>query len=314
MRSTVLDTLIRTTAGFVLLAAVAVPLRAEDAPVEAAPAPAAESKASASTRESICLLIEAAARANGLPVEFFARVIWLESRFRPDAVGPLTRSGSRAEGIAQFMPATAAERSLLDPFDPVQALPKSAEFLRELQVEFGNFGLAAAAYNAGPQRLRDWLAGTRTMPAETRNYVFAITGASVDDWAAGGKDVEGAQAAMPGCGTLIALLKTAPNPFIDALQQRVATGARQPWGVQLSAGFARHRVLAAYARLETRYRAVLAGQDPTILATRLRSRGTRAFYQMRVGAPTRPAADKLCASLRRAGAACMVLRNPRGKG
>src|SRR5215467_15001309 len=102
------------------------------------------------TATSICLMAEAAASANGLPFEFFARLIWQESRFRPDAVGPVTRSGERARGIAQFMPRTASERGLLDPHDPVQALPKSAEFLRELINEFGNLGLAAAAYNAGP--------------------------------------------------------------------------------------------------------------------------------------------------------------------
>src|SRR5262249_2617632 len=79
-------------------------------------------------RESVCRLIESAARAHDLPLEFFARVIWQESRFRADAVGPRTRSGDSAQGIAQFMPRTAAERGLLDPFDPVQALPKSAEF------------------------------------------------------------------------------------------------------------------------------------------------------------------------------------------
>jgi hypothetical protein len=82
----------------------------------------------ADLRESMCLMIEAAARAHDLPVEFFARVIWQESRFQPGAVGPRTRSGDSAQGIAQFMPRTAAERGLLDPFDPVQALPKSAEF------------------------------------------------------------------------------------------------------------------------------------------------------------------------------------------
>jgi soluble lytic murein transglycosylase-like protein len=104
-------------------------------------------------------MIGSAAAANGLPFEFLARVIWQESRFRPDAVAPITRTGQRAQGIAQFMPVTAAERFLHDPFDPVQALPKSAQFLRELRAQFGNLGLAAAAYNAGPQRVRDWLAG-----------------------------------------------------------------------------------------------------------------------------------------------------------
>jgi soluble lytic murein transglycosylase-like protein len=89
---------------------------------------------------AICHLVEAAAAANRLPLEFFARVIWQESRFRSDAIGPVTRSGKRAQGIAQFMPMTAAERLLRDPFDPAEALPKSAEFLRELHEQFGNFG------------------------------------------------------------------------------------------------------------------------------------------------------------------------------
>src|SRR5215212_4260757 len=135
------------------------------------------------TREAMCLMIESAAKANDLPLEFFARVIWQESRFQSDAVGPVTRSGQRAQGIAQFMPGTASERRLLDPFDPVQALPKSAEFLSELRKQFGNLGLAAAAYNAGPRRVQEWLAGSGPMPQETRNYVAAITGRSVDDWA-----------------------------------------------------------------------------------------------------------------------------------
>src|ERR1700716_1079057 len=140
------------------------------------------------TREAMCLMIEAAAKANDLPLEFFARVIWQESRFQSAAVGPVTRNGHRGQGIPQFMPGTANERRLLDPFDPVQALPKSAEFLSELRNQFGNLGLAAAAYNAGPRRVQEWLAGTGPMPQETLNYVVAITGISVDAWAAAGKN------------------------------------------------------------------------------------------------------------------------------
>jgi hypothetical protein len=146
----------------------------------------AEDARDTDTREAMCLMIESAAKANDLPLEFFARVIWQESRFQSDAVGPMTRRGERAQGIAQFMPGTASERRLLDPFDPVQALPKSAEFLSELRTQFGNLGLAAAAYNAGPRRVQEWLAGTGSMPQETRNYVVAITGATVDTWAAAG--------------------------------------------------------------------------------------------------------------------------------
>src|SRR5271167_2480218 len=151
----------------------------------------------ADTREAVCLMIEAAARANDLPLEFFARVIWQESRFQSDAVGPPTRNGERAQGIAQFMPGTANERRLLDPFDPVQALPRSAEFLSELRNQFGNLGLAAAAYNAGPRRVQQWLAGRGSMPAETRNYVSVITGSTVEDWAAAGKGGKAPSIAPP---------------------------------------------------------------------------------------------------------------------
>jgi Transglycosylase SLT domain/SPOR domain len=276
-----------------------------------APLPAAVGRASGAQpdlRQSICLMIEAAARANDLPLEFFARLIWQESRFTPDAVGPRTRSGQRAQGIAQFMPDTAVERGLLDPFDPVQALPKSAEYLRELRGEFGNLGLAAAAYNAGPQRLRDWIAGRRTLPGETRNFVSAITGIPVEEWARGGTR-EPDRPPPPDCGQLMALLKRTPNPFAEKLEERVALVAASPWGVQLSAGFSRERALAAYSAIAKRHDDVLAGRDPTMLSTTLRSRGTGAFYQVRVGAETRAAADSLCAGIRRAGGACMVLRN-----
>ena len=282
-------------------------------PSDKAGAPAAVGSAS-SASESMCLMIESAARSNALPLEFFARVIWQESRFRPDAVGPVTRSGQRAQGIAQFMPGTAAERRLLDPFDPVQALPKSAEFLRELRVEFGNLGLAAAAYNAGPQRVRDWLAGFGSMPTETRNYVAAITGRPIDDWISAGT-VAGPQThPATGCRELMAVLKRAPNPFVDELEHRVKVAASQPWGVQLSAGFSRDRALSAFASLARRYAGVLSGHDPSILASTLRSRGTRAFYQVRISTESRVRADELCSRIRRAGGPCMVLRNPRAIG
>jgi hypothetical protein len=262
------------------------------------------------TREAMCLMIESAARANDLPLEFFARVIWQESRFQSDAVGPVTRSGQRAQGIAQFMPGTANERRLLDPFDPVQALPKSAEFLNELRSQFGNLGLAAAAYNAGPRRVQEWLAGSGPMPQETRNYVVAITGTTVEDWAAAGRNGKMPDRAPNGsCRELMALLKRAPNSFVTELEQHVKLGAAKLWGVQLAAGFNRDQALAMYARAMTRLSAVIGDQDPSLLGSMLRSRGTRTFYQVRIGADTRPAADDLCNRIRRAGGACFVLRN-----
>jgi hypothetical protein len=270
--------------------------------------PAPEPPPSASTSQSICMIIESAASANRLPLEFFARVIWQESRFQPDAVGPLTRSGERAQGIAQFMPRTAAERGLLDPFDPIQALPKSAQFLSELRAEFGNLGLAAAAYNAGPQRIRDYLAGRGGMPAETRSYVLAITGVPLDEWTKA-PAAEAQPKPAPDCQQMVAMLKRAPNPFVRQLEQRVASVASAPWGIQLSAGFSRENALRSYAAIAKRHATVLQGHDPSIIATRWLSRGPRTFYQVRVGANTRQLAENLCESIRRGHGACMVLRN-----
>ena len=301
-----------------LLSSVA-PAGAEDAdeanqsslkqPEIPAPKPADGARES-DAREAMCLMIESAAIASNLPLEFFARVIWQESRFRADAIGPMTRRGQRAQGIAQFMPGTASERGLLDPFNPVQALPKSAEFLAELRDQFGNLGLAAAAYNAGPRRVQEWLAGTGPMPQETRSYVFAITGSSVEDWARaqkGGKQPERIRTSS--CRELMALLKQAPNPFIAGLEQRVTLAAAKVWGVQLAAGFSRDKALAMYGRAVSRLSSVIGNRDPSILSSRMRSRGPATFYQVRFGADTRGEADDLCNRIRKAGGACFVLRN-----
>jgi soluble lytic murein transglycosylase-like protein len=262
------------------------------------------------TGEAICLMIESAARENGLPLEYFARVIWQESRFQADAIGPMTRHGTRAQGIAQFMPGTASERGLFDPFNPVKALPKAAEFLAELRNQFGNLGLAAAAYNAGPRRVTEWLAGSGGMPAETRNYVQIITGSSVDDWAKAGKSGKMPESAPPTtCHELMALLKRAPNPFVARLEEQVKLAAAKTWGVQLAAGFDRNKALAMYGRAIRNLGPVIGDRDPSILRSVQRSRGAHAFYQVRIGADTRAEADELCKRIRKAGGACFVLRN-----
>jgi hypothetical protein len=261
-------------------------------------------------QEALCLLVEAAARANDLPLEFFARVIWQESRFQPHAVGPVTRSGRRAQGIAQFMPGTASERGLLDPFDPVQALPKAAEFLSELRDQFGNLGLAAAAYNAGPRRVQDWLAGSGGMPQETRNYVLSITGTSVEDWASADNNGKMSNSGPnSGCHELIALLERRPSRFFTRLQQRVRHAITKPWGVQVAAGFNRDQALEMYSRATKSWIAAIGLQDdPDIVPLLFRARGTSTFYHVRIGTNTRRDANNLCGRIRQAGGACLVKR------
>ena len=129
------------------------------------------------SREEICDTLVHAALSNDLPVPFFIRLIYQESTFRPAAI-----SSAGALGIAQFMPETAANRRLDNPFDPAQAIPASAKLLRDHYRRFGNLGLAAAAYNAGPRRVDDWRAKKGPMPQETQDYVKIITGFPVEAW------------------------------------------------------------------------------------------------------------------------------------
>jgi hypothetical protein len=253
---------------------------------------------------SICQLVEAAAVANGLPFEFFARVIWQESRFRSDAVGSVTRSGPQAQGIAQFMPMTAAERHLGNPFDPAQALPKSAAFLRELQAQFGTLGLAAAAYNAGPARVRDWLAGKRTLPSETQAYVRIVTGRRAEEWRPQARPATlnvTAPEHMP-CGKIAANL---PAPPAKTVLDKPAF----PWAIQLIGDRSEVRALATYRMLQRKHEAILANYQPTIIRTTLIMNAVPIWTRIRINVDSRQAAETLCSRLRAAGETCLVQRN-----
>ena len=180
------------------------------------------------TADDVCHTLEQAAAENAVPVEFFARVIWQESRFNASAVSP-----KGAEGIAQFMPRTADWHGLADPFDPIDALYHSARYLRELRDRFGNLGLAAAAYNAGPGRVSAWLASHRPLPGETRNYVAIVTGWTADEWASPSPP-QNAETTIPQgvpC-TRLANLILAPKPGGAAyrhLHTALGRAARRPF-------------------------------------------------------------------------------------
>jgi len=163
--------------GFV---AVAVALAVASAGLGFRGAMAAESAADgAGLRETICRMVDAAAEGNRLPAAFLTRILWQESGFRTDVTSP-----AGAEGVAQFMPDTAAERGLADPYEPGPAIAQAARLLAELARRFGNLGLAAAAYNAGPARVAKWLRAETTLPTETELYVLAVTGHRAAEWAA----------------------------------------------------------------------------------------------------------------------------------
>ncbi|MGE5269301.1 MAG: transglycosylase SLT domain-containing protein [Thiohalocapsa sp.] len=149
----------------------------------------------------ICRDIEMAAAANQLPVEYLSRLLWTESRFNSAATSP-----KGAEGIAQFMPGTAAEEGLQDPRDPAASIAHAARLLVRLHRRFGNLGLAAAAYNAGPARLTDWLQGQRFLPAETGRYVQLVTGDPVERWV-GVRQMDGQARTAKSCAAAIAAFR-----------------------------------------------------------------------------------------------------------
>jgi len=98
-----------------------------------------------------------------------AAQLYEESHFNPFA-----RSPAGAQGIAQFMPATAAAYGLADPFDAERAIDAQAHLMRDLLRAFGAVPLALAAYNAGPQPVH--ACGCIPPIPETQAYVADILG------------------------------------------------------------------------------------------------------------------------------------------
>jgi hypothetical protein len=227
----------------------------------------------ADDRQLICQTISAAAGENGLPMGFLARLLWTESGFHSAATSP-----AGAEGVAQFMPQTAALRGLADPRDPIQAIQHAARLLVDLDREFGNLGLAAAAYNAGAARIEKWLRGLSVLPVETRLYVLAITGRSPEDWAALRYNLNPVAASYP-------------LPGLDCLN--VTSPARHGLEAKVETPLPMFQV-----RLDNNLSKVL-----TLF---------QAFSRAELAAPAprwqgqRPAADSLCASIRLSGAKCEV--------
>jgi hypothetical protein len=255
------------------------------------------------TADDICRAIEEDAATNGLPVEFFARVIWQESRFNAQAVSP-----KGAQGIAQFMPQTADWRGLADPFDPIEALKNSASYLHDLQTKFGNLGLAAAGYNAGPGRVSAWLAGRRTLPDETRNYVAIITGWTVDEWASPSPP-QTAETTIPQGVPCRRLANLILAPKEQA--QRIAAYVPR-WGMQLTANWSESKAWAVYRMIQKRYAALIGDRGPIVVRSRGIGLGSAMRYNIRIADDNRGYLEKFCNKLIAAGGACVVLRNDRG--
>jgi peptidoglycan DL-endopeptidase CwlO len=112
--------------------------------------------------------IEQAASENDIPSSLLAGVLSAESGFDPTAV-----SSAGAEGIAQFMPSTAAGLGV-DPYDPTEAIDGAAQLLGSYMKQYGSESDALAAYNAGPAAVAEY--GGVPPYAQTQAYVQEILG------------------------------------------------------------------------------------------------------------------------------------------
>jgi hypothetical protein len=278
-------------------------------------APSSQDETPRPFAETLCLELGWASQKNDLPSEFFTRLIWQESRFNSRSV---SRAG--ALGIAQFMPGTARWRGLDDPFEPIAALHESARWLRELRAEFGNLGLAAAAYNAGPRRVHEWLEGRGPLPGETRAYVRIITGRTAEEWVKiGTNEARDGRIGVIPCdqiARIIAGSREASLPPHQPAPGRSASdstngerAAWAPWGLQLTGNWSEAQALAAYRDLQKKFPAILGDRPPLVLRGAMAGRGTAAWYRVRVAETTRERANQLCAKLESAGGRCLVYRN-----
>jgi soluble lytic murein transglycosylase-like protein len=269
----------------------------------------AQSSSATNAFDSVCETLQSAAQLNDLPLEFLTRLIWQESRFDAHAISP-----AGAQGIAQFMPGTAAWIGLANPFDVADAITKSAELLRSLKSQFGNLGLAAAAYNAGPKRVTDWLAGHRGLPRETQAYVLIVTGHAAQEWTTA---VDRISLNLPEgvpCPQIVKLFAydrlQAPTTAVGRDNAKPVNGsatAEAPWGVQLIGGSSQISLLASYHQLQRKYQSVLGSHRPLVIRSQVGRNAS--WYRLRIAAQTLAEAELLCGTLREAGGSCLVQRN-----
>jgi hypothetical protein len=230
-------------------------------------APTAPAPAAAPTPDDICRAVELDASENELPVAFFARVIWQESRFN-------VPKGAQAHFI--------------------EALKNSARYLRDLKARFGNVGLAAAAYNAGPERVVAWLSNHQPLPGKTRNYVAIITGRTAEEWAS----------ANPPKTSETTIPQGVPCTRMAAYVPR--------WGMQITANWSESKAWATYRLIQRHYASLIGDREPIVIRSRGIGEGGLLRYNIRIADDDRAYLEELCRKLIAAGGACVVLRNDRG--
>lgn len=262
--------------------------------VSGIPGAVAQSQPREPMEQAICRLVEAAAKSHDLPVAPFTRLIWRES-----SLAGAAESHAGSAGLVPAMPRTAGRSAAPVPFDPEAAIPAAARHLVGLRDRFGNLGLAAAGYSAGPDAVARWLEGGPGLPEPTQDYVRFVSGRAVEEWRAGRSAV--APRETGGCPATVAGIRTNAPSLME--------GAYAAYGVQLSGNTSKERAIRSYQDVAARFPALLADQATLVVGSSLPSRGRGAYYRVRLPAPDGRTASAFCDRLREAGGTCIVLRN-----
>lgn len=133
---------------------------------------------SMSNREKFAPIVRDTENANGIPRGMLDKLLMAESSYREDIITGKKKSVTGATGIAQFMPATAAEWGV-NPLDPISSIVGAGRYLTWLHGQTGSWIAAVAAYNWGVGNVKKavkkygeaWLSHA---PTETKNYVGKI--------------------------------------------------------------------------------------------------------------------------------------------
>lgn len=250
------------------------------------------------TPRQICRLIENEARKNGLPPSYFARLLWVESKFEPATVSP---DGDL--GIAQFSPQLAAQRRLEDPLDPRQAISEAGKYLAFLRVKFGNLGLATAAYDAGENRVENWLVGREALTPQTQDYVLTITGEAIE----GFRQRRKTMVATP-LEEGVAFARACRALAGETIDQDMGQLLDSPWAIQVAGHFDRNIAAQRWQDIKQE-NADLIGEHPVAIGQVKTSIGRTGMFAVRIGMDDRLGANTLCQSLRARGTACIVTKN-----
>ena len=188
---------------------------------------------------------------------------------------------------------------------------ESAKWLGELRKEFGNLGLAAAAYNAGPGRIQRWLAGHTSLPLETRRYVRIVTGHPAEEWSQHDIIESGRPLQVIPCNAIAKLIVRSSERARVAvpLARAPRSAAWGPWGLQLAGDWSEARALNEYRKLQQRFPTILGDREPLVLKSHGAGRGSATWYRIRVAESTQDRAKSLCNKLEAAGGRCIVLPN-----